>query len=76
MAAAETSQVAARIGILGIAGRIGVLLAEESAKAGAIVSGGTRRSGEAGPYRIFPDAASLCANSDVVIDFTRAKLAA
>lgn len=73
MAAAESGRMAARIGILGIAGRMGTLLAEESTKAGATVSGGTRRSGEAGPYRVFPNTASLCAESDVVIDFTRAE---
>jgi len=52
-----------RIGIAGIAGRMGKLLAEEVAAAGASLSGGLKR-GE--------DAAALFAASDVVIDFTHA----
>jgi 4-hydroxy-tetrahydrodipicolinate reductase len=58
--------MAIRIGILGISGRMGRLLAEEVAAAGATLSGGTRR-GE--------DPASLLAASDAVIDFTHASAA-
>ena len=59
--------MAIRIGIAGIAGRMGQLLAEETTSAGAAVSGGLRR-GE--------DPAGLFAASDVVIDFTHASAAA
>src|SRR3712207_4636764 len=50
-----------RIGIAGITGRMGKLLTEEVAAAGATLAGGLRR-GE--------DPASLFAGSDVVIDYT------
>jgi len=56
-----------RIGIAGIAGRMGRLLVEEVAAAGASLSGGTQR-GE--------DARALFTASDVVIDFTHAHAAA
>ncbi len=59
--------MAIRIGIAGIAGRMGQLLAEEAAAAGATVSGGLRRG---------DDPAALFAASDVVIDFTHASAAA
>ena len=59
--------MAIRIGIAGIAGRMGQLLAEETAAAGATLAGGLRR-GE--------DPAALFAASDVVIDFTHASAAA
>lgn len=52
-----------RIGIAGISGRMGQLLSEEVAAAGATLAGGIGRSG---------DAAALFAGSDVVIDFTHA----
>ncbi len=52
-----------RIGIAGISGRMGRLLIEEVANAGCVLSGGTR-SGET--------LTALAADSDVVIDFTRA----
>jgi 4-hydroxy-tetrahydrodipicolinate reductase len=55
-----------RIGIAGIAGRMGKLLAEEVAAAGAILSGGLRRGEVPAP---------LFAASDVVIDFTNAATA-
>lgn len=55
------------IGITGIAGRMGRLLVEEVAAAGATLSGGTQR-GE--------DARALFTASDVVIDFTHAHAAA
>ncbi|MXP64322.1 4-hydroxy-tetrahydrodipicolinate reductase [Roseomonas sp. M0104] len=55
-----------RIGIAGISGRMGKLLAEEVAAAGAELAGGIGRLG---------DAAGLFAGSDVVIDFTNAAAA-
>ena len=56
-----------RIGIAGVSGRMGRLLAEEVPAAGAVLAGGTRR-GE--------DLAALAARCDVVIDFTNAAAAA
>jgi 4-hydroxy-tetrahydrodipicolinate reductase len=65
-----------RIGIAGIAGRMGKLLAEEVAAAGATLAGGTSRPGSAKPLppgaALLPDAAALFAAADVVIDFTHA----
>lgn len=52
-----------KIGIFGITGRMGRLLAEEIVAAGAELSGGTTRT---------DDPAELAAKSDVVIDFTHA----
>ncbi|HYZ33880.1 MAG TPA: 4-hydroxy-tetrahydrodipicolinate reductase [Crenalkalicoccus sp.] len=71
--------MALRIGVAGIAGRMGRLIAEEVAAAGAILAGGTLRPGSvtrgaAAP--IFADAAALFAASDVVIDFSHAGAAA
>ena len=71
--------MAIRIGIAGIAGRMGRLLGEEALAAGATLAGGTLRAGAtAGDHRapILPDIASLFAVSDVVIDFTHASTAA
>ncbi|WP_160123218.1 4-hydroxy-tetrahydrodipicolinate reductase [Rhodovarius lipocyclicus] len=68
--------MALRIGIAGIAGRMGQLLAAEVAKVGATLSGGTLRDGgKAAPHGtpVFPDIAALFAASDVVIDFTFAE---
>jgi 4-hydroxy-tetrahydrodipicolinate reductase len=69
-----------RIGITGVAGRMGRLLAEEVAAAGATLAGGTARpgSGKAPPpgVTLLPNAAALFAASDVVIDFTHAEEAA
>jgi 4-hydroxy-tetrahydrodipicolinate reductase len=59
--------MSARIGIAGIAGRMGRLLVEEVEAAGATLSGGLRR-GE--------DARALFEASEVVIDFTHAHSAA
>jgi 4-hydroxy-tetrahydrodipicolinate reductase len=53
-----------RIGIAGIKGRMGRLLAEEVPAAGALLSGGIGRN---------EDLAALAAKSDVVIDFTHAE---
>ena len=55
-----------RIGIAGISGRMGQLLTEEVAAAGATLSGGIGRDGHA---------EALFATSDVVIDFTHASTA-
>lgn len=65
-----------RIGIAGISGRMGRLLAEEVPAAGALLAGGTSRSGD-GPAgaAVLADFAALCAASDVVIDFTHAHAA-
>lgn len=54
------------IGIAGISGRMGRLLTEEVAAAGAALAGGTGRNDDAG---------ALFARSDVVIDFTNAAAA-
>ncbi|WP_198377589.1 4-hydroxy-tetrahydrodipicolinate reductase, partial [Neoroseomonas rubea] len=65
-----------RIGIAGIAGRMGRLLAEEVPAAGAILAGGTCRSGAApAGVPVLADMEALCAASDVVIDFTHAAAA-
>jgi 4-hydroxy-tetrahydrodipicolinate reductase len=58
-----------RIGIAGITGRMGRLLAEEVPAAGAIVCGGMGLG-------IDGDIAGLAATSDLVIDFTNAALVA
>lgn len=55
-----------RIGIAGLSGRMGKLLAEEVAAAGATLAGGTGRGDDAG---------ALFAQSQVVIDFTNAATA-
>lgn len=60
-----------RIGIAGLSGRMGRLLAEEVPAAGATLTGGIGRTGSAA----FADAAALAAASDVVIDFTNAATA-
>ncbi len=65
-----------RIGIAGITGRMGRLLAEEIPAAGATLAGGTLRSGAApAGAPALPDIAALFAASDVVIDFTHAHTA-
>ncbi len=65
-----------RIGVIGVAGRMGRLIAEEVLAAGHTLSGGTERagSGHAIPDGItaFPDVSALAAASDAVIDFTHA----
>jgi 4-hydroxy-tetrahydrodipicolinate reductase len=73
--------VTVRIGIAGITGRMGRLLAEEVAAAGATLAGGVRRPGAdampgGGHPPVVPhaqDIAALAAASDVVIDFTHAQ---
>ena len=68
-----------RIGIAGITGRMGRLLAEEVPAAGATLSGGIGRTGTANPpptgARLFPGITELATVSDVVIDFTNAATA-
>lgn len=65
-----------RIGIAGIAGRMGVLLAEEVQRARVVLVGGTTRPGGGSPapdgVAVLSDAAALFGASDVVIDFTHA----
>ena len=67
------------IGIAGITGRMGHLLAEEVPAAGAILAGGSGRvrSNRLAPAgaSVLPDVAALAAVSDVVIDFTHASTA-
>jgi 4-hydroxy-tetrahydrodipicolinate reductase len=62
------------IGIAGIAGRMGRLLAEEVAAAGATLVGGIDRPGAtpAPGAILLPDIAALAAAADVVVDFTHA----
>ncbi len=72
--------MAMRVGIAGIAGRMGRLLVEEVAAAGAELIGGTLRPGAplaalpAGLV-VLPDIVALCEASDVVVDFTHAHAA-
>ena len=65
-----------RIGLLGVAGRMGHLLAEEAVAADAVLAGGTLRpGGNARPPASCPilqDASALAAACDVLIDFTHA----
>lgn len=67
------------IGIAGITGRMGHLLAEEVRAAGADLAGGVVRAGsnKAAPAgaTLFPDLVALAAVSDVVVDFTNAATA-
>ena len=60
-----------RIGIAGITGRMGQLLAEEVRAAGAELIGGISRTENAS----FADLGSVAAASDVIIDFTNAATA-
>jgi 4-hydroxy-tetrahydrodipicolinate reductase len=66
--------MANRIGIAGIAGRMGQLLAEEAAAAGFDVVGGVDRAAAPGAV-MFADIKALAAASDVVVDFTHASTA-
>jgi 4-hydroxy-tetrahydrodipicolinate reductase len=78
--AEQTAFMDKGIGIAGIAGRMGRLLAEEVVVAGATLVGGLDSAagdiGIASPARIFADIAALAAASDVVVDFTHASTAA
>jgi 4-hydroxy-tetrahydrodipicolinate reductase len=66
--------MATRIGIAGIAGRMGRLLAEETLAAGATLAGGIDSPGATLPNTAgtFPGIAALAAASDVVVEFTHA----
>jgi 4-hydroxy-tetrahydrodipicolinate reductase len=66
-----------RIGVAGIAGRMGRLLAEEAQAAGATLAGGIDRPGaQPSDMPLLADIAALAAVSDVVVDFTHASTAA
>lgn len=71
--------MATRIGITGIAGRMGQLLAEEVRAAGAELAGGITRPGSSKPapadVPLHADIAALAHVSDVVVDFTQASTA-
>jgi 4-hydroxy-tetrahydrodipicolinate reductase len=73
------ANMAHRIGIAGITGRMGQLLAEEVPAAGATLSGGVGHAGSGKPapagIALSPDLAALADASDVVIDFTHASTA-
>jgi 4-hydroxy-tetrahydrodipicolinate reductase len=68
-----------RIGIAGITGRMGHLLAEEARAAGAELVGGVGRVGSGKPTpagaALLPDLAALAAACQVVVDFTNAATA-
>ena len=65
------------IGIAGIAGRMGRLLAEEVVAAGLTLAGGIDREATApAGVRLFADIGALAAAADVVIDFTHASAVA
>ena len=68
-----------RIGIAGISGRMGLLLAEETLAAGATLAGGTSRAKPTKPLpadaELFTDIATLASVSDVLVDFTTAATA-
>lgn len=63
-----------KIGIAGITGRMGKLLAEEVTAAGATLTGGTGR--KTNGATLLPDISALAQVSDLVIDFTTASLVA
>src|ERR1700722_19598361 len=78
-ARSREANMAQRIGIAGVTGRMGQLLVEEVPAAGAVLSGGAGRLGssKAGPRDVtmFAELAGLAAASDAVIDFTNAATA-
>ncbi|OYV32105.1 MAG: 4-hydroxy-tetrahydrodipicolinate reductase [Acidocella sp. 20-61-6] len=61
-----------RIGIAGISGRMGLLLAEAAAQSGELAGGTSRSGGSPEGAARFADIAALAQVSDVVIDFTHA----
>jgi 4-hydroxy-tetrahydrodipicolinate reductase len=65
-----------RIGIAGITGRMGLLIAEETTATGAALVGGIARPGSTKPFppevERLPDIAALATICDVVVDFTHA----
>src|SRR6185312_4330318 len=68
-----------RIGIAGVTGRMGRLLAEETKAAATVLAGGlSRQAGDqtaGGGPRLFAGLAELAAECQVVIDFTHASTA-
>jgi 4-hydroxy-tetrahydrodipicolinate reductase len=62
-------------GVAGIAGRMGRMLVEEIAAAGAPLSGGIDRAGAVTDAPLFADIAALAEASELVIDFTNASAA-
>ncbi len=66
-----------RIGVIGIGGRMGGLLAQEVIAGGAVLAGGYgRNSPLVAGIEVFTDLAALAAASDVVVDFTHASMVA
>jgi 4-hydroxy-tetrahydrodipicolinate reductase len=63
-----------RIGVAGIAGRMGRLVAREAIAAGALLAGGTWRGGEMPPEGVayFADVGAMARQCDAVVDFTHA----
>ncbi len=61
-----------RIGIAGISGRMGQMLAEEVAAAAVLVGGIDRPGVDAKGAKLFADIVALAAACDLVIDFTHA----
>ncbi len=57
-----------RIGIVGAAGRMGQAIANAAVTAGAMIAGGLGRDGAV--HGDYPDAPSLAAASDVLVDFS------
>lgn len=68
-----------RIGVIGVTGRMGQLVATEVVNAGHTLCGGTRRAGSSAVIppgiHAFPDVPALAAASDAVVDFTHAAVA-
>jgi 4-hydroxy-tetrahydrodipicolinate reductase len=64
-----------RIGVAGLAGRMGRLLAEEILASGAMLAGGIDRAGADVPG-LLSDMSALAGASDVVVDFTHASTVA
>jgi 4-hydroxy-tetrahydrodipicolinate reductase len=71
--------MAVRIGIAGVTGRMGVLLADEVYTVGAVLVGGISSAGSSRPMppgvERYPDIAALAAAADVVVDFSNAAAA-
>lgn len=61
-----------RIGIVGIGGRMGRLLAEETVAAGLTLVGGVDRVSGPDGVAMFGDVAALAGSCDVLVDFTHA----
>jgi 4-hydroxy-tetrahydrodipicolinate reductase len=57
-----------RIGIVGVAGRMGQAIANAAVTAGATIAGGIARDGAV--HGDYPDAAALAAACDVLVDFS------